>query len=61
MAELPTVKIYLPHDSGDHAIINESDFDESKHVRYEDRDKPADEGEPKAKRGKKAEASAETV
>jgi 2-oxoisovalerate dehydrogenase E2 component (dihydrolipoyl transacylase) len=33
---IPTVKIKLPHDTGDYATINESDFDPKIHERYED-------------------------
>lgn len=55
MSELRTVKIYLPHDSGDFATINESDFDEGVHVRYEDAVGSTQEGAPK-KRSKKANA-----
>jgi len=32
MAEVPTVRIFMPHGSGDYAIINLSDFDPTQHV-----------------------------
>lgn len=38
MAQVETVKIRHPHESGDYAIINASDFDPEKHERYEDAD-----------------------
>ena len=37
MAEVATVRIHLPHASGEWATINASDFDPAKHVLFDER------------------------
>jgi len=37
MAEVPTVRIHLPHASGEWARINAADFDPTKHILFNER------------------------
>ena len=41
MAEVATVRIHLPHASGEWARINESDYDPTQHVLFDERPEPA--------------------
>ena len=41
MAALPTIQIVHPKRPEEFAIINASDFDPARHVRWEDRGRPA--------------------